>query len=298
MIERKPSWLNKKISLGKCREVEGLVSELGLNTVCHKALCPNIGECFEKKHATFLILGNLCTRGCKFCGVTKKVPLPVDEDEPGRVAEAAARMGLKHVVVTSVTRDDLPDGGASIFARTVRAIKAIKGDWSQEAVSAGGTCPQADISRIELLIPDLQGDKAALKAITDSKPDIIGHNIETVPSLYKEARSGASYARSLEVIKAVKDLDPAIYSKSGIMLGLGEREDEALEVLRDLRSADCDFISIGQYLQPSKDHYPVKEYIAPAKFEFYKGEALKLGFRYCASGPYVRSSYMASDYIA
>jgi lipoic acid synthetase len=293
MVERKPSWLNKKIDLAHCREVGALISDLKLNTVCHKALCPNIGECFVKKHATFLILGNLCTRGCKFCGVTKKTPLAVDLREPERVAEAASRLGLRHIVITSVTRDDLPDGGAEVFARTVLAIRNSNGDRSGHVEYTRQTCPL----KIELLIPDLQGDAAALKTITDSKPDIIGHNIETVPSLYKEVRLGASYERSLGVIKAIKKLAPEIYSKSGIMLGLGEREEEVLRVFKDLRSVGCDFISIGQYLRPSKEHYPVKEYIDPEKFEYYKEKALEAGFKFCASGPYVRSSYLASEYL-
>jgi lipoyl synthase len=280
-IARKPSWLNKKISLGKCREVESLISGLGLNTVCRNALCPNIGECFEKKHATFLILGKLCTRGCKFCGVIKKTPLAVDKSEPARVAEAASRLGLKHIVITSVTRDDLPDGGARHFAETVLAIRNRSED-----------------STIELLIPDFQGSVGAIGTIIHSKPDIIGHNVETVPSLYKEVRSTASYERSLSVLKTIKEIGGSIYSKSGIMLGLGEKEKEVFRVFSDLRKVSCDFLSIGQYLAPSKEHYPVKEYIEPEKFELYKKKALEAGFKFVVSGPYVRSSYLASGYLA
>lgn len=276
---RRPPWLNKKISLAKCRETESLISELGLKTVCHKALCPNIGECFEKKHATFLILGDLCTRGCSFCGVTKKAPLAVDETEPERVAQAVLKMGLKHAVITSVTRDDLPDGGASIFARIVLALR------------------MSGKARIELLIPDLKGDKKAIERIVRSGPDIIGHNVETVPSLYEKARRGASYERSLAVLETIKAINSSIYTKSGIMLGLGEKEEEVLAVFSDLAGAGCDLLSIGQYLQPSKEHYPVKEYIPPEMFEYYRRKAIEAGLKFVLSGPYVRSSYLASDYL-
>lgn len=277
---RKPSWLNKKIDLAKCREVEELISGLGLNTVCRNASCPNIGECFAKKHATFLILGSLCTRGCRFCGVAKRTPLAVDPGEPERVAEAASRLGLRHVVITSVTRDDLPDGGSGVFSDTVRALrKRLNG------------------ARVELLIPDFLGDEGAIKNVAASGPDIIGHNVETVPSLYREVRAGASYGRSLAVLEMIKKADGSILTKSGLMLGLGEKEEEVLEVFSDLRRAACDLLSLGQYLRPSMAHYPVKEYLPPQKFEYYKERALKAGFRFVASAPYVRSSYLADEYM-
>lgn len=279
-VSRKPSWLNKKISLSQCREVEVLLSGLSLHTVCQKALCPNIGECFNKKQATFLILGDACTRACTFCAVAKKHPLPVDMYEPVRVAEAVMKLGLKHVVVTSVTRDDLVDGGAAQFVRTIEAIRA-----------------KTPSVTIEVLIPDLKGDFDALACIVKAKPEIIAHNVETVPSLYSVVRKGSSYERSLSVLCSIKKIDPAVFSKSGIMLGLGEKTGEVLSVCEDLVKNGCDFLSIGQYLSPSKDHYPVKEFIRPEQFEIFKTQALDFGFRYVESGPYVRSSYAASNYI-
>lgn len=279
-LNPKPAWLNKKIDLRKCREVNSLLSGLSLNTVCHSALCPNIGECFEKKHATFLILGKNCTRSCKFCGVSKNIPDKVDFSEPKRVAEAALRLGLSHVVITSVTRDDLLDGGAQVFAETVNEVRK-----------------QIPESSIEVLIPDFKGDVNAVKTVVRSRPNIISHNVETVPSLYSLVRSEASYSRSLGVLRAVKEISAGIFTKSGIMLGLGESEEEVLGVFDDLIKSGCNFLSIGQYLAPSKEHYPVKEYITPEKFEQLKNAGLKAGFRFVASGPYVRSSYMASDYL-
>ncbi|HNX80756.1 MAG TPA: lipoyl synthase [Candidatus Omnitrophota bacterium] len=276
----RPAWLNKKINLGQCREVETLLSGLSLNTVCHKALCPNIGECFNKKHATFLILGDACTRACTFCAVHKKLPCPVDSDEPAHVAEAVVKLGLKHVVITSVTRDDLADGGAGHFVRTIEAIR----------VKAPGVA-------IEVLIPDLQGDSDALTCIVKAKPEIIAHNVETVPSLYSLVRTGASYERSLGVLRSIKRIDATVLTKSGIMLGLGEQRREVLSVCKDLVDNGCDFLSIGQYLAPSKEHYPVQEFIRPEQFELLKTQALDCGFRHVESGPYVRSSYAASQYL-
>jgi len=294
---KKPVWLNKKINLKECYQMEALLGDLNLNTVCQEAGCPNISECFSKGAATFLILGKICTRGCKFCGIEKGKPSGVDLEEPGRIAEAVKRLNLSHVVITSVTRDDLPDGGAEIFAKT---ISAIRKKTSKVA--------------IEVLIPDfklnpvrnfIQGDskneisngvnKLAIKVVMDAGPEIIGHNIETVPRLYNEVRQGSDYTCSLKVLELAKEFNG--YTKSAIMLGLGEEEEEVLSVFVDLRKVSCDFLSIGQYLAPSSAHSLVKEYIPPEKFFYYKQKALQLGFLYVASGPYVRSSYLASEYL-
>jgi len=277
---RKPEWLDKKIKLSDCQKVKALLKGLDLHTVCQEACCPNIGECFFCGEATFLILGKVCTRRCAFCCVRKGEPLPVDRDEPARVAEAVSRLELRHVVITSVTRDDLIDGGAGAFIDTVLAVRK-----RNESVT------------IELLIPDLMLNLKAIKSIVKARPDIIGHNVETVPRLYPFLRQGAKYSRSLEVLRAVKKFDKLIYTKSAVMAGLGEKEDEVLEVFSDLRNAGCDFLSIGQYLAPSKEHYPIQEYINPQRFEFYRDKAKSLGFKYVASGPYVRSSYQASEYL-
>jgi len=277
-IQRKPEWLRKKVNPGDQSEMRQLLGELRLNTVCQQALCPNISECFSCGQATFLILGKNCTRLCSFCNVDKTVPLPVDSDEPLRVAEAVARLKLSHVVVTSPTRDDLPDGGASLYAATVLAIRA-----------------SSPATRIELLIPDFQGDVPSLEAVVASRPDIIAHNVETVPRLY-QIRSGADYRRSLEVLRASTEMAPDIRTKSGIMLGMGELEAEVLQVLSDLRGVRCAYLSIGQYLSPSRRHYPVQEYATPELFESLRQQALEMGFSHVESGPYVRSSYHAGKY--
>jgi lipoic acid synthetase len=255
-----------------------LLGELRLNTVCQQALCPNISECFSCGQATFLILGKNCTRLCSFCNVEKTVPLPVDNYEPARVAEAVHRLKLSHVVITSPTRDDLPDGGAGIYAATVAAIR--------------GSSPA---TRIELLIPDFQGSVSSLEAVVASHPDIIAHNVETVPRLY-QIRSGADYARSLELLRLCAGMAPDIRTKSGVMLGMGETEVELLQVFRDLRDVGCAYLSIGQYLAPSRRHYPVQEYISPEQFESLQAAALEMGFSHVESGPYVRSSYHAGKY--
>ena len=275
---KKPAWLNKKTSLKECYQIDALLNDLGLNTVCQQASCPNISECFSKGAVTFLILGKVCTRGCKFCGVGKGMPSGVDLEEPGRIAEAVKRLSLKHVVITSVTRDDLSDGGAEIFAKTISAIRK-----------------KTSRVTIEVLIPDFKLNKPAIKMVMDAGPEIIGHNIETVPRLYSEVRQGSDYMRSLKVLELAKEFSG--YTKSSIMLGLGEEEDEVLSVFFDLHKVGCDFLSIGQYLAPSSAHFPVKEYILPEKFFYYKQKALELGFLYVASGPYVRSSYLASEYM-
>lgn len=278
-IQRKPEWLRKKIKQGEQVQMRRLLSELQLNTVCQQAMCPNISECFSCGQATFLILGTNCTRQCSFCNVEKSAPQPLDSDEPSRIADAVIRLNLSHVVITSPTRDDLLDGGASHYSATVTAIRHV---------SVG--------TRIELLIPDFLGNQSSLESIVASQPDIIAHNVETVPRLY-HVRSGADYQRSLDVLKSCHELAPHISTKSGIMMGMGEKEDEVLQVITDLRSVDCTFLSIGQYLPPSREHYPVNEYIRPEVFSHFKEIALNAGFSHVESGPYVRSSYHAGQYI-
>lgn len=276
----KPPWLNKKINLGSCSEMKNLLRGMNLETVCEQASCPNIGECFSRSHATFLILGRQCTRSCSFCNVVKGKPLPPDTEEPARVAAAVKKLALKHAVITSVTRDDLADGGAKVFADTVSNIRRMS--------------PQVTI---ELLIPDFRLLPDSLRVVAESGPDIIAHNVETVPSLYRFVRNGSDYRCSLDVLAALKKISPSLKTKSGIMLGMGEKEAEVVAVMGDLRAVECDFLSIGQYLAPSKLHYPVKEYVAPEQFVYYKEKALSMGFFHVESGPYVRSSYMAQEYL-
>jgi lipoic acid synthetase len=275
---RRPPWLQKKISPALHGEMERLLAGLNLTTVCREANCPNISECYACKRATFLILGAFCTRLCSFCNVTKQQPLPPDPGEPARVARAVKLLGLAHVVVTSPTRDDLPDGGAALYGATVREIRAV-----------------SPSTAVELLIPDFQGRRESVEAVVASGPDIIGHNVETVPRLYA-IRNGADFDRSLEVIRMAGQLAPAVVTKSGIMLGMGEREDEVRGVLEDLRRAGCGYLSIGQYLAPSRAHVPVQEYVPPETFDRYRAYALSLGFLHVESGPYVRSSYLAERY--
>ena len=273
--EKKPAWLSRKIDFKSMSQTQSKLSGLNLHTVCVQARCPNISECFGRGTATFLILGETCTRGCSFCNVNKGAPTGIELGEPVRVAEAVNRLKLKYVVITSVTRDDLEDGGASVFAETVRRIKEDKN------------------TKVEVLVPDFKGYKPAIDSVLASKPDVFGHNIETVPSLYN-IRKGADYSRSLGVLKYAAEMGALV--KSAIMLGLGEREDEVMASLSDLRMAGCSYLSMGQYLQPDASHYPVKEYAAPELFAYYKDEALKMGFKHVESGPYVRSSYMAENY--
>ena len=278
-IKRKPEWLRiEKKPVENLDYVTKLLDELSLNTVCHAANCPNRLECYSKKTATFMILGRECTRNCRFCNVSSNPVEKVDPKEPNNVAEATVKLGLKHVVVTSVTRDDLPDGGAQHFADVINAVKEKDNNII-----------------VEVLIPDLQGDIDALKIVVDAKPDVMNHNVETVPRLYEDVRPQAIYQRSLDVIENSKKLNPNIPTKTGIMLGLGETYEEVIEVLKDLRAVDCDFLTIGQYLQPSKEHFPLQEYITPEMFEKYRQEALDLGFKFVASSPLVRSSYKAAD---
>jgi len=280
-IKRKPDWLRIDLNKGRSLNyVKEILSRFSLNTVCEEANCPNRMECFSKKTATFMILGSQCTRNCRFCNVTHGTPQPVDPEEPDKVAKAAAELELKHVVVTSVTRDDLPDGGARHFSRVIKAIKSLSSD-----------------TVVEVLIPDFRGSFAALETVVKAKPEVLNHNIETVPRLYPEVRPAAIYERSLELLSRVKSIDGSMLTKSGIMVGLGEKEEEVFRVFNDLRSAGCDFLTIGQYLAPSAGHYPVAEYISPEIFKMYKEKALSLGFSFVASAPLVRSSYNAAEML-
>jgi len=278
----KPAWLNKKINFKDCAWTSQALRDLKVETVCEQAICPNIGECFARKTATFLILGKICTRSCSFCNIQKAKPLPVDLTEPARIACAVKELGLRHVVITSVTRDDLPDGGASIFADTVKML-AQQGS------------PRVTV---ELLIPDFGASVAALKKVAYCGAQIIAHNLETVPAFYSAVRQGADYARSLQVLRFLKQLVPSLKTKSGLMLGLGEQEAQVESVMRDLRSVGCDLLSIGQYLAPSHKHYPVRDYIAPEQFEHYARYGASLGFLHVESAPYVRSSFHAADYLS
>lgn len=278
--QRLPEWLKKRLpASANVMKTKKLLEDLGLNTVCQSALCPNQGECFAKKTATFMIMGENCTRNCRFCAVSSETPLPLDEDEPSRVAEAAYRLQLKHVVVTSVTRDDLPDGGASHFANVIKSVRK--------------KLPEAII---EVLTPDFKGNDDSIATVVEARPHIFNHNVETVPRLYERVRPQANYLRSLKVIKKVKELNKDIYTKSGIMVGLGESEKEVIQVMKDLRIHECDILTIGQYLQPSGNHLPVEEYIHPDVFKSYESLAEKLGFKHVASAPLVRSSFNASEF--
>jgi len=274
-----PAWITEKIKRRKgIDDIVRLLRSSGLHTVCEEARCPNLGECFRKGTATFLILGNICTRNCRFCAIKTGIPLSVDKNEPVRVAKAVKKLGLDYAVVTSVTRDDLWDGGASIFADTIRKIRRLN----------PGT-------NIEVLIPDFKGDIDALKTVMEAKPDVLNHNVETVSSLYKEVRPIAVYETSLSVLRHSKEIAPDVFTKSGIMLGLGETIDEVKDVLYDLRDNEVDMLTIGQYLQPSSHHYPVKEYVHPDVFLELQEFAYAIGFGFVASGPLVRSSYNAKQ---
>lgn len=276
-----PPWLKKRLHPGKTPEaVRGLLKNLGLHTVCQEAKCPNLPECFAQRTATFLILGDICTRNCRFCAVSSGQPGPVDEDEPRRVAEAAARMGLKYVVITSVTRDDLPDGGSSHFARTISEVRRRTG------------------AKIEVLTPDFGGRREDILQVVSRRPDVYNHNIETVSRLYPEVRLQADYERSLSLLQIVKEEAPGILTKSGLMLGLGEEKDEVLEALRNLRKVGTDILTLGQYLSPSKDHFPIARFIHPDEFAQYKEKAQAAGFLAVASGPWVRSSFSAETLFA
>jgi len=275
----RPSWLRAPAPVGEnYRELKGLISDLRLHTVCESAACPNVGECWNQRTATFMILGNVCTRRCGFCAVQKGAPLAVDYDEPRRVAEAIAAMGLRYAVITSVNRDDRKDGGAELFALTIVAIR--------ERIPG---------CRVEVLVPDFQGNRAAMKIVMDARPDVLNHNTETVPRLYRQVRLGARYERSLEMLRYAKELSPETPVKSGLMLGLGELEEEVLEVMRDLRAHSVDILTLGQYLRPSPRHLPIVRYIPPAEFDRYRDAGREMGFAHVEAGPLVRSSYHADD---
>jgi len=276
---RKPSWLKRRLPSGPIYGTvcQGLEAQ-GLHTVCQEAKCPNQWECFSHQTATFLILGSRCTRNCGFCAVGHGSIGPPDPEEPLRVARMAHDMALSYVVVTSVTRDDLPDGGAGLFAGTIQALR--------EAIP--------DV-RVEVLIPDLQGQPAAIATVVAAGPDVLNHNLETVPRLYKRVRPEADYRRSLNLLQRVRDLAPPMMTKSGLMLGLGETETEVMGTLEDLRHVDCRMVTLGQYLQPTPDHLPVQRYVPPEEFDHWRDVALQMGFQQAASGPLVRSSYQARE---
>jgi lipoic acid synthetase len=278
-LER-PKWLRAPAPSGEnYRELKRLIERLRLHTVCESAACPNVGECWNHRTATFMMLGNVCTRRCGFCAVEKGPPLPVDYDEPQRVAEAVAAMGLKFAVITSVNRDDREDGGAELFAMVIRAIR--------ERVPGCG---------VEVLVPDFQGSRRAVETVMEAAPDVLNHNTETVPRLYRQVRLGARYDRSLDLLAYAKSLAPATPTKSGLMLGLGERPDEVLEVMRDLRAHRVDVLTLGQYLRPSPKHLPIVRYVSPAEFDDFRRAGMEMGFAHVESGPLVRSSYHAADF--
>ena len=277
-LPKKPSWIRVRAPMGPAvTKLKSLLREQRLHTVCEEASCPNIGECFSKGTATFMIMGDLCTRRCPFCDVAHGRPDPLDPEEPAHLAETVAKMGLRYVVVTSVDRDDLRDGGASHFAACIEELRA--------------RCPQ---TRVEILVPDFRGRMdVALEKLNQSPPDVFNHNLETVPRLYRKARPGADYAWSLKLIQRFKAANPELPTKSGLMLGLGEERDEVISVLEDLRAHDCDMLTLGQYLQPSRHHLPVERFWTPAEFDSLGNVARELGFKNVASGPLVRSSYHA-----
>jgi lipoic acid synthetase len=276
---RKPDWLKVRFPAGPSyARIDRYHREQGLHSVCRSAACPNQGECWSRGTATFMILGDTCTRACTFCNVRGGQPAPPDPAEAEKVAQAVAELGLRHAVITSVTRDDLPDGGAACFAALVRAVRR-----------------QAPDCRIELLIPDLGGDREALAQILAAGPDVLGHNLETVPRLYDRIRLGADYRRSLDLLAASRELAPDIPTKSGLMLGLGESTEEIMTVLEDLREVGCAFLTLGQYLAPTRDHHPVERYVHPDEFAALRDQAMALGFTHVESGPLVRSSYHAEE---
>src|SRR3989304_3729555 len=276
--ERRPEWLKTRLPVGdNYLNIKRLLRSSELHTVCEEANCPNIGECFSQRTATFLILGDVCTRGCRFCNVEKGVAQPLDFDEPERVAKAAKEMGLKHIVVTSVTRDDIPDGGASVYAMTISAIRKFNPE-----------------STIEVLIPDFKGSDEALNTVIRESPEVINHNIETVPGLYKTVRPGAVYERSLRLLKTVRENTSTITTEVARKAGLGEQFLEIVEVMKDIRDSGCDILTIGQYLSPTRNHLPVQRYYHPDEFNELKAIGMELGFKYVESGPLVRSSYHAA----
>jgi lipoyl synthase len=281
-IPRKPDWLRVKApGSPEYRATQQLMRALRLNTVCEEAACPNIGECWKEKHATVMILGRVCTRACSFCNVATGRPDPLDPQEPGRVGEAVAALGLAHIVVTSVDRDDLDDGGARQFARTIAAIRDA-----------------APATTIEVLVPDFLRKEAALETVVAARPDVFNHNLETVPRLYGAVRPGARYFHSLRLLDRAKRLDPALFTKSGIMVGLGEDKTEVLQVMDDLRTAEVDFLTVGQYLQPTPKHHTIARFVPPEEFAGYQRLALGKGFLLVSASPLTRSSYHAADDFA
>jgi len=279
---QKPAWIRVKAPVSQgYAETARLMREHQLHTVCEEAGCPNIGECWEKKHATFLIMGDTCTRACAFCNIKTGLPGALDPQEPARVADATAKLGLAHIVVTSVDRDDLSDGGAGHFAAVIRAIRA--------------RCPT---TTIEVLTPDFLRKPGALEVVVAARPDVFNHNLETVPSLYLNVRPGARYFHSVRLLQRVKEIDPAMFTKSGIMVGLGESRNEVLQVMDDLRSADVDFLTVGQYLQPTRKHHAVARFVAPDEFKAFETIAFAKGFLMVASTPLTRSSHHAGEDFA
>ena len=276
---RKPDWIRVKAPGSPIyRETQEIVRSNNLVTVCEEAGCPNIGECWSKKHATMMIMGEICTRACAFCNVRTGLPTPLDPDEPENVANAVATLGLAHVVITSVDRDDLPDGGAEHFARVIRAIRA-----------------KTPKTTIEILTPDFLRKEGALEVVVAAKPDVFNHNLETVPSKYLKVRPGARYFHSIRLLQRVKELDPTMFTKSGIMVGLGEERNEVLQLMDDLRSAEVDFLTIGQYLAPTKKHHPVMRFVTPDEFKSYGTVAMAKGFLLVSSSPLTRSSHHAGE---
>ena len=275
---RLPPWLKKRLPAGSAgREVRDILSRLKLNTVCSSALCPNIGECFHKRTATFLLMGPNCTRRCRFCAVEGGAPAPLDADEPARVAQAASELGLKHVVATSVTRDDLPDGGAAHFARVIQAVRRVSD------------------ATVEVLVPDFGGSEHSIRTVVAAGPDVFNHNVETVARLYPAVRPEADYRRSLGVLAAARAIDASCTIKSGLMVGVGEASIEVEEVFADLLAAGCSIVTVGQYLAPSAGHLPVERFVEPEEFERLERRAIEMGFRSARCGPFVRSSYCAEE---
>jgi lipoyl synthase len=278
---QRPEWLKARAPSGEnYRDVFRLMREKGLNTVCEEARCPNIGECWNHRTATFLLLGDTCTRGCRYCAIGKGKPKPIDEDEPQRVADSVAHLQLKFAVLTAVNRDDQPDGGAHIFARTIELIRA-----------------QVPECKIEVLIPDFDGNWEALQMVIDAEPDVLNHNIETVPRLFRRFRPRARFDQSIELLRRARDARPKLVTKSGMMVGAGETNAEVVEVLERLRSADVNVVTLGQYLSPDASYWPIDRYVTPAEFAEFRRTAVTLGFRHVESGPMVRSSYNAHQHV-
>src|SRR6478752_1001638 len=281
-VQKKPDWIRVKAPVSEGYfATQKIMRDNGLHTVCEEAGCPNIGECWEKKHATFMIMGDTCTRACAFCNVKTGVPQPLDLEEPAKIADAVAKLGLEHVVITSVDRDDLADGGAEHFAQVIRAIRA-----------------RSPRTTIEVLTPDFLRKEGALEIVVAARPDVFNHNLETVPSKYLKVRPGARYFHSIRLLQRVKEIDPIIFTKSGIMVGLGEERNEVLQLMDDLRSADVDFMTIGQYLQPTKKHHPVIRFVTPDEFKAFETTAYAKGFALISATPLTRSSHHAGEDFA